>query len=418
MKHSIKNLIVLLIYIFGIISITSCSDNQATDPEVKDRASLWREDIDYFSSQMKLKHINLFSLISEQKFNSDINNIKNSVNSLQDYEIYLQLQRMLSSLHVAHTSIVPSSSTIYHFLPIIPYVFSDGLYVIMTDELNTNLLGKKILKVGNKDVGTVLDSLKTLISYENSYWLKDRIPYAFYLVEALKYFGFTSSLAEVEVEVEGVGKIILRSAELNATSNPSGFRSVLENKPMPLYMQNQLNFYWYSFIDSKKTLYIKYNACSNMPNKSFAGFVNEIKNSLPNHNVEKYVIDVRDNGGGNSSVISPIFNLLDGITNISGKLFVITGRHTMSSSLLNAITLKQRYNCTLVGEATGGKPNSYGEVLTFALPNSGMTVQYSTKYFIMVTGDPESLSPDYNVEITSQDYINGRDPVLEFIYYY
>ncbi len=55
----------------------------------------------------------------------------------------------------------------------------------------------------------------------------------------------------------------------------------------------------------------------------------------------------------------------------------------------NAILFKQlQTNPILVGEPTGGKPNSYGEISSFLLPNSGLVVNYSTKYFEQVSGDP------------------------------
>ena len=34
-----------------------------------------------------------------------------------------------------------------------------------------------------------------------------------------------------------------------------------------------------------------------------------------------------------------------------------------------------------IGEPTGGRPNHFGEVKSFNLPNSGLSVRYSTKYF-------------------------------------
>jgi hypothetical protein len=47
-----------------------------------------------------------------------------------------------------------------------------------------------------------------------------------------------------------------------------------------------------------------------------------------------------------------------------------------------------------LGEATGGKPNHYGEISSFILPNSEMTVSYCTKYFETTNGDPDALYPD------------------------
>jgi hypothetical protein len=104
--------------------------------------------------------------------------------------------------------------------------------------------------------------------------------------------------------------------------------------------------------------------------------------------------------------------------NQKGKLFFIIGRQTFSSAVGNATQFKGSTNSILVGEPTGGKPNSYGEVLNFTLPNSGVMVQYSTKYITKTSENPISLFPDYDVEISLQDYAQGKDPVLDFIMRY
>ena len=48
--------------------------------------------------------------------------------------------------------------------------------------------------------------------------------------------------------------------------------------------------------------------------------------------------------------------------------------------MMNAVHLEQETQVLTVGEPTGGKPNNFGEIKTFSLPNSGLTVRYSTKY--------------------------------------
>ena len=67
----------------------------------------------------------------------------------------------------------------------------------------------------------------------------------------------------------------------------------------------------------------------------------------------------------------------------------------------------------VLGEPTGQKPNTYGEMRNFTLKNSKLQVTYSTKLFRTEEGDPESMTPDVLVEPTRDDVLAGRDPVLE-----
>jgi hypothetical protein len=74
----------------------------------------------------------------------------------------------------------------------------------------------------------------------------------------------------------------------------------------------------------------------------------------------------------------------------------------------------RRLGAVLVGSPTGGKPNSYGNVRTLQLPNSGLQVGYSTRYFQIVSGsDPEWIAPDLPVEPTIADLRAGRDALLD-----
>ncbi|HEX4947987.1 MAG TPA: peptidase S41, partial [Blastocatellia bacterium] len=96
-------------------------------------------------------------------------------------------------------------------------------------------------------------------------------------------------------------------------------------------------------------------------------------------------------------------------------LYVITGNSTASSGMLCAIDFRNQTNAILLGEPTGGKPNSYGNILSLTLPNSGLACSYSIKYFSLAPGDPAAVFPDVTIPMTAMDFINRNDPVLSYI---
>lgn len=418
MKTILKNAVLLLLLAVTVSRFISCKQSTAP-PSESARAVSWGTDIDYLDSQLKAKEYGFSSLISVQQFDNTLSNIKNSVDSLQDYEIYLKLQQLIASFKVAHIVVYPPTSWKFHLLPLLTRIFPDGVYIIAADQQNVSLLGKKILSVGGVPMQTVEDSLAKVMSYENVYWLENQLPAGVSCVEFLKHYGFAAGLSSVDLDIEGTGKVTVSSVEKSINNLSSGLTSVLSGKTLPLYMQNQSSYYWFTFIQANQVLYIKYNACEESPGKSFADFTNGIISFADSNQVEKVAVDLRRNGGGNSSVINPLLSYLQGSQfNQAGKLFVVTDRGTFSSASLNSISFKQNTNCILVGEPTGGKPNSYGEVFTFALPNSGINVQYCAKYFQAMSGDPAALFPDHGIEITAQDFMKGNDPVLDFILNY
>jgi hypothetical protein len=127
------------------------------------------------------------------------------------------------------------------------------------------------------------------------------------------------------------------------------------------------------------------------------------------------VVDVRHNGGGDSSVDDA---LISGLRDrpawrAAGRLFCLIGGSTFSSGLWTADDLR-RLGAVLVGSPTGGKPNGYGNTRAFTLPNARLPVTYSTTQFrLFESEDPPWLAPAVTVEPTIEDLRAGRDPVLD-----
>ena len=88
---------------------------------------------------------------------------------------------------------------------------------------------------------------------------------------------------------------------------------------------------------------------------------------------------------------------------------------TYSSALLNALQFKSELPVTLLGEPTGDKPGDQGEVQSFILPNSKLTVQYTARFFNLSEEEREALMPDILLSADLDDCLSGRDPVYEAI---
>ena len=182
-------------------------------------------------------------------------------------------------------------------------------------------------------------------------------------------------------------------------------------------MRDRQKAYWFAALPESKAVYLKYNSCREMKDRPFAAFVKDVFAAVESVRAERLVVDLRNNGGGDSSVFEPFFRALANSARINrkGGLFVILGRQTFSSAVLNAIDLRKRTPAVFVGEPTGGKPNHFGEVKTLILPKTKLEVSYSTKFFQQSFEDTPSLMPDVAVEISIADYRARRDPVLDAI---
>ena len=125
---------------------------------------------------------------------------------------------------------------------------------------------------------------------------------------------------------------------------------------------------------------------------------------------------MRFNRGGNSYQGTKFIEKLSKTKlNKTGKIYVLIGRQTFSSAILNTLDFMKLTDAVLVGEGTGGRPNHYGDVKRFVLPESNLVVSYSTRYFKVLEDDPPSIIPEIEALLYYKDFLNGIDPALEAI---
>lgn len=242
-------------------------------------------------------------------------------------------------------------------------------------------------------------------------------------LQPFRRYPLTLRVFQDQAYVTAVGALLResnrgRQSYVRALSIPSLTAPFLTRVPTPLARTRPASqFYWYEYLESAQTVYFQYNRCVEMPTLPFASFLPQLLALIDSRPVAKLVVDLRQNTGGNSAILVPFINAVRArpALNRRGVLLVVIDNGTFSSGMLNAVNFQTQTQATFVCEPTGGKPNSYGEVQSFTLPNSRISVSYSTRLFQTVPGDPPSVLPDLPVEMSVNDLLAGRDPVLEAI---
>ena len=375
------------------------------------------QDIEALATDLPRLHANLFFKVSRQQFEGEVAALKARVPELKDTEVIAGLIRLAALPGDAHTSISPFTHSSLRRLPIRLRFLSDGILVTSTTPASAGLAGGRLVTLGEMPADEAILRVAPLISRSNEAWLRAMAPSYLVVPELLAAQGITADADRVRVRVlrpDGA------TAEAVLAAVPSGqegvFTEALVGAP-PLYRQRNTENYWFT-VTATNIVYVQSNRCQDAATDPMSSFAVRVLAEIDRRPTEAVVIDLRNNGGGNSAVLDP---LLAGLRNRSslaqsGRLFAIVGNSTFSSALLNAITLKRELGAVLVGEPTGGKPNSYGEVRSFGLMNSGLAVSYSTRFFsVWPDGDPESLFPDLAAPISSSDVLSGRDPALSAI---
>ncbi len=329
-------------------------------------------------------------------------------------QLAVRLAKLLAAAGDGHTGLALAGLPEFGRLPVILRVFPDGLYVIEAARDHGALRGKKLARIGRQTADEARAAVEPLISRDNAGFLAAQVAQVLTIPEVLQAVGISDRADLVRVETaDGAGFELARVAS---------WREVAWHKPselVPLHRSKPHLAYWNDWLPREKTLYFQYNRCADDPaaKMTFAQLVEGTLGFMNQKPVERFVLDLRDNGGGDSRIAAPLIAALAAhpTLNARGRLLVLIGRNTFSSAVLNALELKKKTRALLVGEPTGGRPSHFGEVKTLTLPRTGWKISYSTKYFTtdLVQGDPDALAPDLPVEVTGAAWFSGRDPVLD-----
>jgi hypothetical protein len=374
-------------------------------------AEQWRADLHVLSEQLPRLHKNLFFTLPKTEFEQQVSQLNEAIPRLSGVEIRAALVRLLASVGNAHTSIDGFRDT--PLFPVVFEMFPDGPHVIAAPREFPETLAARLIAVNGTPLAEVQRRLMPYFAKENDVAMLWQIPQLLRMAAPLKVEGVIPDMETARYQFEKDGalfEVTLRSA---TKFPPAEFVRATQPRANRQNRERGLD-YWYEYLPDSHTMYVQYNACRDMKQQSFPDFTAEVMKALDGlaQPAERFVIDLRFNGGGSSRVIGPLIHGLKARRKL--KVYALVGRYTFSSAFMNAMTLQSDNHATLVGEAMGQRPNGYGDIRPLTLPNSGLTAWYCTKYFRLAKGDPPQVEPDIKVQLTASDYFQGRDPALDY----
>jgi hypothetical protein len=174
--------------------------------------------------------------------------------------------------------------------------------------------------------------------------------------------------------------------------------------------------YAFELLPGTRTLYVAYNTLLEDPQAPLEQFFGRMFAHADSAQVERLVIDLRRNAGGNNFLNRPLWQgiVARPALNRRGRVFVLVGRNTFSAAICSAIQLARHTNAILVGEPTSSPPNFTGETIVVNLPHSRMRATISDLYWQNgVAMDYRAwVAPELYVPPTWADFRAGRDPAL------
>jgi len=220
-----------------------------------------------------------------------------------------------------------------------------------------------------------------------------------------------------DVTLEPAGLYPMLTGDIDRTwMSRDGWVDARERAPTPLWLSNARDNYWYRWLPESRTLYCQLNTIQQAKGDSLASFLARAIHTADSAGAERFVLDLRLNGGGNGEWNRDILRaLLKSRYDAPGKLYVITGRRTFSAAQMLISALEDWSDAIFVGEPSSSRGTHYGDSYRFVLPNSHVTFRVSSLYWQL--SDPRDQRPWIPVAIPAplsyQDYVTGRDPALE-----
>ena len=422
MKNKLNFKIWLMSLALGFLSFGIFAQSSLT-------AAQWQEDLKHLQTTVHKDYPFLFKKISAEDWDAQIADLNAAIPEMQEHEILIGLARVVSAFGYGHTTIGLRQDQIpLHKIPVVIYQFDDGVYIEGAHKQYKDAVGARLLEIEGVAIEEVLKRIRPVIPAENDQFVKAYGINHITVPEILHAQGVTKELTlKLNLKLEKNGQIFEQSFKAlprrdfprnyGFTKHGDKWLSSRDLSETPLYLKNLDKIYYYEYLPEYKTLYVRHSQIQDQEGQDIPTFYKEVFDYINNHDVEKLVLDVRLNGGGNNYKNKPIVTgiIANEKINQTGKFMVIIGRRTFSACMNLVNELHTYTNAVFVGEPTSENVNFYGDNRPELLPNSGINAYLSFAWWQDKPQweNKDWLAPQLATGLTFEQYRTNQDPALE-----
>lgn len=394
----------------------------AQSPPPKLTAAQWQADVRFLGDELPLRHKNAFHRMKREDFDAAVSQLYRAVPTLRDDEIVVGMMKLVAMVRDGHSSLNPLHYARSGVYPIRLYRFSDGVYIQKAVPAYSDLVGARVLRIGSLSIDEAMAAIAPVVAADNEMGVLDLGPLMLSVPEIVSGLKIASDKQKLDLTIskngsERVVSVRPEGVVENIVRPPADWIDA-GNADLPLYRKHPGDLFWFEYLKDKQMVYVKQDAVQNKPDASLADFYNRVFAFIDANPVDKLIIDLRNNGGGNNGLNRPIIiDLIRSKIDKRGHLFVITGRQTFSAAQNFVNQLEKWTEAIFVGEPTADHVNMYGDNRPFTLPNSGLVVRASTLWWQDLDPRDERkwTAPEIAVDLSFDDYRMGRDPVVQAV---
>jgi len=402
-------------------------------------AEQWRSDVRFLVQQVRERHPRPFHAVSETAFDRATQDLIARLPDLAYEQVLVELSRLVTMLGEGdgHSRVRFTGRFIDAQYPVRFWLFSDGVYVRSAAPEHAALAGQRVVSLGGVPIAEALLRLAEVTPGDNEFNRRLRMAGFLLMPEILRGLGLADAAGlALELEAQNGTR---HQARLEPVPWPEGFRHSIgsvvfeplrlgapevwtDMRPaavmVPWALRRLDERYWMESLDEGRTLFVQLNTIGNQDGReSMAEFFAQLFARCEAEQVEKLVLDLRYNTGGNNFFNRAVIHGLIKSERMSvrGRTYVLIGRTTFSAAGNLVTKLSSETEAVFVGEPSGSRPNHWGDARRVTLPESRLDVSISSLYW--QDGGPLDegpwLAPDVAIDLTAAHWKAGLDPVLD-----
>jgi len=399
-------------------------------------------DIDSLVYTISEVHPNMYASCKQIEFMESVLKAKRNLpDSLSVADFYGRIATSVAMIGDAHTRLwfpyqILKDSTLL-WLPLSLDIDSNDSAMTVNGCVDGKIpIGAKLISLNGHGYKEMIENMLRYESGERAFYRLDRLKYDYPGLMKVLY-----QAPEYAIKYKYGGKIA--ETTLKAMTYPdakSRMSKLITNNPK--IPQGDYSFH---ILDGKSIAVMDFNSFIN--EERFKSFADSMFTILKDKRIKNLIIDIRNNGGGNSSVGDTLFQYISPVpyqqfgkalfrvspTSIrlmrhawsiipeeqysfyddenliplhknplryNGKVYLLISHTTFSSAGSFSWAFKYFKMGTVVGEESGGMNICFGEMLSYELPNSKLQCGISCKRFTQYgakENDIHGTLPDYKV---------------------
>ena len=387
----------------------------------------------------------------------------------------VELNRWLALLQDAHTFVMLDDTSLYPFT--LRY-YEGSFYFRSLPDLVPDCMGKELIAMNGRAVDSLIQELMVYVPSENQ--VKACITGSFFM----NHKAFLNALGidtdrDIRFMFADGDEVRLPSSLDKGAAGSHQVKQVLHpvtarrNKPFHYQITGDTCYFQFNAMIDRFSYWQGCRLMQVSPDKAvadnlplFADFLDEMACAMAVHNVNRLVIDMRYNGGGNSvlgdvlleflgvslqdirpfrsyirvsdflQTYYPALFIRDKYESMRGKLVeqnqvmndlaadmpkpssrfhgevtFIQGQNTFSSANYLLTLVKDNALFPIIGTPTSQSPTCFGDVLCVELPYTQTKGYISHSYFVRPDerNQETSLLPDSLIRTSLKDWLNGKD---------